>query len=94
VVEDTTVTIEDIQESFGDKVAQGVWFLTDADTFVGNRATRKALTRARLACAPTYIKLVKVADIEHNAVSIRKHDPDFYKIFKKEKEDLLQVLRS
>jgi (p)ppGpp synthase/HD superfamily hydrolase len=93
VVEDTTVTIEDIQESFGDKVAQGVWFLTDPNTFVGNRATRKALTRARLACAPTYIRLVKVADIEHNAVSIRKHDPDFYKVFMKETSELLKAIR-
>jgi (p)ppGpp synthase/HD superfamily hydrolase len=93
VVEDTKVSIEDIQSSFGDKVAQGVWFLTDPDKFVGNRATRKALTRARLACAPKYIKLVKIADIEHNSLSIKKYDPDFFKVFLKETTELMKVLQ-
>ena len=92
VVEDTDVTIEDIEREFGKERAKGVWFLSDPPNFVGNRKLRKKLTRDRLKLAPAYIKLVKSFDIKHNADSIKKYDPKFYVVFEKETTELLKYI--
>lgn len=92
VVEDTYVTIEDIQREFGDAIAKGVWFLSDPPNFVGNRKLRKKMTRERLKNAPDYIKLVKACDIKHNSISIEEHDPDFFVLFEKETMKLLEYI--
>lgn len=83
-VEDTDVTIEQIQQQFGDKVAEYVWYLTKPPAFVGNRAKRKELDRARLAAAPDIVKLIKICDIMHNATSIEEFDPKFWETFRLE----------
>tara|TARA_B100001093_G_scaffold469365_1_gene490041 strand:+ start:143 stop:694 length:552 start_codon:yes stop_codon:yes gene_type:complete len=92
VVEDTPFDHMDIRKRFSDEVAKGVWFLTNTELFVGNRALRKELDRDRLAKAPGWIKLIKKFDIEHNRESIKKHDPKFYKIFKQETDELLEAM--
>jgi (p)ppGpp synthase/HD superfamily hydrolase len=91
-VEDTDVTIEEIQRLFGFKVAQGVWFLTKTPSFVGNRAERKALCEERLAKAPEVIKIIKTCDMHHNSKSIEEHDPNFYELFKTETKSLLKAM--
>ena len=92
VVEDTSYNHKDIKEQFGDEVAKGVWFLTDVEKFVGNRSLRKKLDRDRLAKAPYWVRLIKKFDIQHNAESIKKHDPKFWGIFKRETDELLEAM--
>lgn len=92
VVEDTSYNHKDIREQFGDEVAKGVWFLTDVEKFVGNRSLRKKLDRDRLAKAPYWVRLIKKFDIQHNAESIKKHDPKFWGIFKRETDELLEAM--
>ena len=93
VVEDTPVTIEDIENKFGSKVAELVGWLTDVSRPEdGNRKTRKAIDRDHSARAPADAQTIKVADLIHNTQSIEKHDPHFYKVYKEEKIKLLSVL--
>ena len=93
VVEDTHVTLDQIKDKFGDKVAELVGWLTDiSQPEDGNRRTRKALDRAHSANAPAEAQTIKLADLIHNTASIEKHDPGFYKVYKEEKIELLKVL--
>lgn len=93
VVEDTPVTIEDIKNKFGDKIAELVGWLTDVSKPEdGNRKTRKTIDREHSAIAPADAQTIKVADLIHNTQSIEKHDPSFYKVYKEEKIKLLSVL--
>lgn len=89
-VEDTDVTFEDLEARFGRAVREGVAWLSDLDK--GNRATRKRLSRERLAKAPDWVQTIKVADIISNTSSIRQHDPGFAPIDQREKTELLDVL--
>jgi len=93
-VEDTAVSIETIQETFGDTVAEYVWYLTKPPVFVGNRAKRKALDRARLKEAPEIVRFIKVMDIWHNSTSIREFDKKFYETFREEVRDLLYIMNA
>jgi|TARA_B100001094_G_scaffold87008_1_gene83269 (p)ppGpp synthase/HD superfamily hydrolase len=93
VVEDTDVTIEQVEAKFGYKVAELVGWLTDVSKPEdGNRKTRKALDREHSAQAPAEAQTIKVADLIHNTDSIERHDPSFWKIYKQEKIALLDVL--
>lgn len=71
-------------------VADGVVALTDDPAVPGgpNRAARKRRTIERISGADILVQLVKLADGHSNAQSIRVHDPDFYKTFRKEKLEL------
>ena len=91
-VEDTKLTQEDIEEKFSPEVAAGVWFMTDPPAYVGNRKTRKAITRSRLSNAPLLVKLVKRFDLKHNTESIEMNDPQFYKVYSKERDDLMHAM--
>ncbi len=93
-VEDTTVTFESILDIFGEVTASHVWFLTKPPDFVGDRAVRKKLDRARLAEAPTIVKYIKMLDVMDNAVDIEKYDPDFWLTFKAESLLLFQAMGS
>jgi guanosine-3',5'-bis(diphosphate) 3'-pyrophosphohydrolase len=94
VVEDTPVTIEEIEDKFGFDVAGLVRHLTDVSKpSDGNRATRKALDREHLAAAPARAQTIKLADIIDNAASISAHDPEFAKVYKGEALALIHVLR-
>ena len=93
-VEDTQVTMREIQQQFGDRVAEYVWYLTKPEDFVGDRAQRKALDGARLALAPEVVRFVKIIDIMHNAKSIREHDPDKWSTWRVEMIKLLDAMKS
>lgn len=89
-VEDQGVSLDTLIEEFGSTVARGVMFLSDMEQ--GNRAERKAASRARLAIAPHWVQTIKCADLISNTSSIVQHDPKFAAIYLEEKRLLLAVL--
>ncbi len=93
VVEDTDVTIEEIEESFGSDVASLVADLTDVSKPEdGNRKFRKAMDREHSAKSSARAQTVKLADLISNSADILENDPNFAKVFLAEKELLLDVL--
>lgn len=95
VIEDTSTTYEDIcNAGFGWSIADMVSDLSDKSrTEDGNRAARKAIDRSALANADPRVKTIKLADLIHNSESILRHDPNFAKVFIKEMDLLLDVLK-
>lgn len=99
VVEDCGVTYEDLKTAgFRDDgsnwVIRLVYHLTDASkTSDGNRAARKNIDLEHLSTAPAEAKTIKLADIIDNTSSIVKYDPEFAKVYLKEKRALLEVLK-
>jgi (p)ppGpp synthase/HD superfamily hydrolase len=89
-VEDTETTSAELLHEFGTYVRDGVLLLSDLET--GNRAERKAASRARLADAPMWVQTIKCADLISNTSSIVKHDPKFAVTYLEEKRLLLDVL--
>lgn len=92
VVEDTQVSLQDIETEFGRPVAELVMWLTDLPTSAGNRAYRKQATIRRLSEAPAEAQTVKLADLVSNTSSIMQHDPSFAKVYLAEKAEALAVL--
>ena len=93
VVEDTSVTIEDVNDMFGSVVAVIVEGLTDVSVPEdGNRAVRKAIDRAHSADATYDAQFVKCADIIDNAADIGTQDRSFFKVYREEMVLLLDVL--
>jgi (p)ppGpp synthase/HD superfamily hydrolase len=93
VVEDTSVTIEEITDAFGDDVADLVSDLTDVSKPEdGNRKFRKSLDRDHSAQASARAQTVKLADLISNSADILKNDPSFAKVYLHEKALLLEVL--
>lgn len=94
VVEDTSWTLSDIREAFGDDVATLVDALTEKTTLVdGNRAKRKAMECERLSMVSDRAKTIKVADLLDNLISIVPHDPGFARVFFREASSLIQALQ-
>jgi hypothetical protein len=92
-VEDTPATLEDIEENFGQSVAELVEELTDVSKpGDGNRAKRKAIDRSYIAQASPRAKTVKLADLIDNCRDITKHDKRFAKVYLLEMGALLDVL--
>ena len=92
-VEDTGVSIVDIQVEFGNEVASLVGWLTDVSKpEQGNRAVRKAIDREHTARAPAAAQTVKLADLIANSRSILAHDTAFARVYLEEKRMLLEVL--
>jgi guanosine-3',5'-bis(diphosphate) 3'-pyrophosphohydrolase len=89
-IEDQGITLESLRDEFGEWVSSGVWFLSDTEK--GNRAERKALSRARLGSAPYWVQTIKCADLISNTSSIVMHDPAFARVYLEEKRLLLDVL--
>lgn len=89
-VEDQGVTLQELEDRFGLAVALGVSGLSDVET--GNRAERKAASRARLAACSGWIQTIKCADLISNTSSIVKHDPKFAATYLEEKRLLLDVM--
>ena len=93
VVEDTNISIEQIEQEFGSGVARLVDDLTDiSKPSDGNRATRKAIDRAHSARASARAQTVKLADLISNSADIAENDPGFAKVYLAEKMLLLEVL--
>jgi len=91
-VEDTHVTLEQIRDCFGEKVAILVEALTDVSRpGDGNRRARKQKDLEHTATATIEAKSVKLADLISNSNSIVAHDPDFARIYLKEKARILEV---
>lgn len=92
VVEDTGVTIDLIRITFGDAVASLVNDLTDVSKpSDGNRRTRKELDRQHTADASPAAKSVKLADLISNGRSIVPNDPNFARVYLREKAAILDV---
>jgi (p)ppGpp synthase/HD superfamily hydrolase len=94
VIEDTPVMLADIDAGFGSEVAELVGWLTDVSKPEdGNRRKRKHLDLLHTAKAPAAAKTIKLADLIDNTRTISKYDPSFWRVYRGEKEALLQVLR-
>jgi (p)ppGpp synthase/HD superfamily hydrolase len=92
-VEDTPVTLDEIRAEFGWKVAELVDWMTDiSKPSDANRAYRKAIDRAHSAEAPPEAQTIKLADLIDNTSTIVAFDPDFAKVYLKEKAALLEVM--
>ena len=92
-VEDTDTMLLEILEVFGSDVAVLVEGLTDISRpSDGNRAVRKAIDREHTSRAVWAAKTIKLADLIDNSRSITAHDPQFAKVYMKEKALLLDVL--
>jgi (p)ppGpp synthase/HD superfamily hydrolase len=93
VVEDTKVTIEQIEQEFGKTVADLVGWLTDVSKPEhGNRAARKQIDRDHSAAAPPEAQTIKLADLICNTRDIVSQDPGFAKVYIAEKKLLLKVM--
>ena len=95
MLEDTHYTEHMMAYDFGFEVLKIVKALTNSKT--GNRKKRKILEAEEFADIDPEIResayVVRLADIIHNAPSIRKHDKNFWKTYREEKENLLAVIR-
>jgi (p)ppGpp synthase/HD superfamily hydrolase len=92
-VEDTDLTLQNIEEQFGETVATLVRWLTDiSKPEDGNRKVRKNIDREHIAAAPAEAQTIKLADLIDNTKTIALLDPDFARVYMKEKRELLEVL--
>lgn|SRR5574338_111838 len=92
-VEDCGVTLQEIQENFGEDVMNLVSDLTDVSKpSDGNRKIRKKIDRMHTAKASPRAKTIKLADIISNTIDIVEQDPRFAKIYLEEKALLLPHL--
>lgn len=97
VVEDTPVSIQDIQRKFGGRVAKLVEELTDEFTNEKyphlNRRKRKKKEVARQAETSTEAKTIKLADVIDNTRDIVKNNKNFAPRYLSEMEALTEVLQ-
>ncbi len=93
-VEDTQITLTHIRDSFGDEIAEGLFYLTNVEREAGNRRKRHQINVERLAKAPGWIQDVKLADIKDNTKNLAVLPRDFARLFLSEKEDVMCVLTS
>ena len=92
-IEDCGVTADEIAFEFGPDVALLVLQVTDVSRpDHGNRAVRKVIDRDHLAKADYEGQSIKLADLISNTKSIVARDPDFAKVYLREKDELLEVL--
>lgn len=93
VVEDTDVTVDEIEREFGDTVANLVYWLTDiSKPEDGNRSARKEIDAVHYSKGPADAQTIKIADLIDNSLDIYKNDPNFWKVYKKEKLRILDLL--
>lgn len=94
VVEDCGVTSTDLVAIFPSYVVSLVSQLTDISTPAnGNRKARKALDRQHSAMSEVSAKTVKLADLISNSKSIMAHDPNFSRVYLREKRALLELMK-
>lgn len=94
VIEDCGVTKQELVYKFGYSIAEMVDQLSDkSKPEDGNRARRKQIDRLHTAAAWPKTKTVKLADLISNTSSITQYDPDFSKVYLREKQLLMEVLK-
>ena len=94
VVEDTDVSLMEIQEEFGDAVSDLVLYLTDISTPEdGNRLKRKRKDAQWYAQGSAQAQTIKVADFIDNTRDIAQNDPRFWESYKMEKLYALDLLQ-
>ena len=94
VVEDTNVTLKQIESQFGSVVAEYVHYCTNvSEKKDGNRTFRKKMDADHFALGPAESQTIKIADLISNAENIVTHDQKFFHTaFKHEKKYMLSVL--
>lgn len=93
VVEDCDISVEYIYNEFGINIARYVKGLTEVSKPTdGNRAMRKSRDRDWYASQSPDVQTIKVLDMISNTVSIKEHDPEFWKVYRNEKLELLNAL--
>ena len=97
VVEDTPVSLEEIEQEFGKEVARLVHELTDEymkANYPGlNRKERKKRENKRQAKMSSEAKTIKLADVIDNTRDIIKNDKDFSRRYIPEMEALVEALQ-
>lgn len=94
VVEDTDVSLMQIQEEFGDVVSDLVLHLTDiSKPEDGNRLKRKRKDAEWYAQGSAEAQTIKVADFIDNTRDIAQHAPKFWETYKMEKLYALDLLQ-
>jgi len=94
VVEDTDVSLMQIQEEFGDVVSDLVLHLTDiSKPEDGNRLKRKRKDAEWYAQGSAQAQTIKVADFIDNTRDIAQHAPKFWQTYKMEKLHALDLLQ-
>lgn len=93
VVEDTKNTLEEIRALYGDEVARMVNGLTDVSIHHKHlkRAERKEMDVQHIASQANDVKTIKCCDLISNTGSIIEHDPDFARVYMREKKRLLEA---
>ena len=92
-VEDCDVSIEEIEQRFGQRVASLVDDLTDKTVPTdGNRAQRRQIDRERIAKIHPDSKTIKLADVIHNTSMIGIAPKDYADLYMAEKREMLKVL--
>lgn len=89
-VEDTDTRVDDLLESFGEEIAELVYWLTDADS--ERVRTAKLATAWRLAHAPWNAKLIKLADLIDNSEIICREDRPSAPAYLQEKARILDCM--
>lgn len=89
-LEDTDATETQLRALFGDVIVDYVIGLTDVSKLSdGNRALRKKIDAEHMWKQPTEVQIIKCADIISNTKSITEYDPDFARVYLREKQRLL-----
>ncbi|MFK4132264.1 HD domain-containing protein [Pseudomonas luteola] len=95
ILEDTQVSYALLKQEFGDEIANLVLEVTDVSTpGIGNRRDRKALDRAHAARASSRGQTIKYADILSNLSTIEELEPEFARIYLKEKYLAVQAMKN
>lgn len=95
-IEDQGETTEGLTELFGQEVATLVDWLTDRSIFLPqprpNRKERKRIDREWTFASPPEAKTIKLADLISNTRSIVQNDPNFARVYLREKRLLMEGL--
>lgn len=93
VVEDTTVSLADLNAQLGSAVADLVYWVTNLATKAdGDRAARSAINRRHVQGGPPDAQTIKAADILDNVPSIIRFDRPFAEVYIPEKIAVLDGL--
>lgn len=94
-VEDCGVTFSQIYTEFGQEVGDDLYWLTDtvSKEMGGNRAARKRLGALKFKSAPVSVLITKLCDFISNTTTIVQHDPDFARVYLREKSYALECIQ-